>query len=346
MQDDAIFRIASISKPIMAAAAMTFVEDGTLRLDDPVDPYLPELANRKVLRSMESDLNDTVPAERAISLRDLLTLTPGYGAIFAAPGQFPIQQAMDDAGLSASADLPTMTPDEMMNRYAELPLIAQPGTRWLYNNGFDILGVLLARVAGLTLGEFLQERVFHPLGMVDTAFFVPADKLHRLPGAYFRDPASGDVVEFDVPGPDSRFARPPAFESGAGGLVSTAADLLAFGEMMLRNGTREDVRILSRQSVTLMTTNQVTPEQTDDVDFFPGFWAAHGWGFGVAIDLKRADLYMTPGRYGWDGGYGTSLYIDPTENVIGVLLTQKAWDGAGLPATLVDFWNGAYQALA
>ena len=345
MQEDTIFRIASITKPIVAVAAMALVEDATLRLDDPVDSFLPELANRQVLRSMESDLDDTVPAERSISLRDLLTLTPGYGAIFAAPGTYPIQQAMDDAGLSPSPNAPAMTADEMLQRYADLPLVAQPGTRWLYNNGSDILGILLARASGMTLGELLQERIFGPLGMVDTAFSVSADKADRLPGVYLRDPASGEVVEFDVAGPASRFTSPPLFESGAGGLVSTAADLLAFGEMMRGNGTREDVRILSRPSVALMTTNQIRPEQVQG-DFFPGFWDSHGWGFGLAIDTSRAELYMTPGRYGWDGGFGTSLYIDPTEGVIGVLLTQQSLDGTGLPKVYLDFWNGAYQALA
>jgi CubicO group peptidase (beta-lactamase class C family) len=294
---------------------------------------------------MESDLDDTVPADRPISLRDLLTLTPGYGAIFAAPGTYPIQQAMDDAGLSPGPNTPAMTADEMLQRYADLPLVAQPGTRWLYNNGSDLMGILLARASNMTLGELLQERIFEPLGMVDTAFSVSADKVDRLPGVYFRDPASGQVVEFDVAGPESSFASPPLFESGAGGLVSTATDLLAFGEMMRGNGTRDDVRILARPSVALMTTNQIRSEQVQ-ADFFPGFWDTHGWGFGLAIDTSRAELFMTPGRYGWDGGFGTSLYIDPTEDVIGVLLTQRSFDGDGLPKVHLDFWNGTYQALA
>ena len=346
MQKDTIFRIASLTKPVVAVAAMTLVEDATLRLDDPVDSYLPELANRRVLRAIESDLSDTIPAERPISLRDLLTLTPGYGAIFAAPGTYPIQQAMDDAGLSPGPNTPAMTADEMLQRYAGLPLVAQPGTRWLYNNGSDILGILLARAADMTLGDLLSERIFGPLGMMDTAFSVPSGKVNRLPGVYFRDPASGEVVEFDAAGPESRFASPPLFESGAGGLVSTASDLLAFGEMMRGNGTRGDVRVLSRPSVALMTTNQVRPEQVNAADFFPGFWETHGWGFGLAIDTERAELFMSPGRYGWDGGFGTSLYVDPTEDVIGVLLTQQSWDGISLPKVHLDFWNGTYQALA
>jgi len=346
MRKDTIFRIASVTKPIVAVAAMTLVEDGTLRLDDPVDPLLPELANRQVLRSMESEVGDTVPADRSISLRDLLTLTPGYGAIFAEPGTYPIQQAMDDAGLTPGPNLPEMTADEMLQRYASLPLVAQPGTRWLYNNGSDILGILLARATDMSLGDLLEERILGPLGMVDTAFSVPFEKVDRLPAVYFRNPASGEVMAFDAAGGKSRFAAPPLFESGAGGLVSTAADLLAFSQMMRGNGTHRDVRVLSRASVALMTTNHIRPEQANPANFFPGFWDTHGWGFGLAVDTARADLFMTPGRYGWDGGYGTSLYIDPTEGVIGVLLTQQSLDGTGLPKVYLDFWNGAYQALA
>src|SRR5690606_24645540 len=163
---------------------------------------------------------------------------------------------------------------------------AQPGTRWLYNNGSDILGILLARATDMTLGDLLQERIFGPLGMRDTAFSVPGEKVNRLPAVYYRNPASGEVMAFDAAGANSSFTSPPVFESGAGGLVSTAADLLAFGEMMRGNGTRGAVRVLSRASVALMTTNQVRPEQVQ-ADFFPGFWDTHGWGFGLAIDTSR-----------------------------------------------------------
>ncbi|MFT4037308.1 MAG: serine hydrolase domain-containing protein [Thermomicrobiales bacterium] len=346
MAPDTIFRLASVTKPIVAAAAMTLIEDCTLRLDDPVDPILPELANRHVLRSLDSDLTDTVSAERPITMRDLLTMTPGYGLVFANPGTYPIQQAIADAGLAPGPDNPTMTADEILQQYAELPLLAQPGTRFFYNDGLNLLGILLARATDMTLGDLLQERLFAPLGMVDTGFSVPAAKADRIPGQYFRNPQNGEVVEYDPAGAQSMFTSPPAFESGAGGLASTAADLLAFGEMMLGNGTREDVRVLSRASVLLMTTNQLTPAQTNPADFFPGFWDSHGWGFGLAIDTKRTDLFQTPGRYGWDGAYGTSLHVDPVEDVIGVLLTQQAWDGLGLPRVLFDFWNSAYQALA
>jgi CubicO group peptidase (beta-lactamase class C family) len=345
MQRDTIFRIASVTKPIVAAAAMVLVEECRLRLDDPVDSLLPELANRQVLRTLESPLDDTVPANRPISLRDLLTFRLGYGAVFAAPGQYPIQAAIEEAGVAAGPNLPAFPPDELMERYGSLPLLHQPGERWFYNSGSDILGVLIARATDMTLGEFLQERIFTPLGMKDTAFSVPPNKIDRLPESYWTNFETGEFGVFD-PVPDSRWASPPAFESGAGGLVSTVDDLFAFAQMMLGNGKLANERILSRASVELMTTDQITPEQkaASASDFFPGFWDSNGWGFGVAINTRRDNLATTPGRYGWDGGYGTSWYIDPAEELIGILLTQRVWDAAG-PLPTFDFWTSAYQAI-
>jgi CubicO group peptidase (beta-lactamase class C family) len=346
MRRDTIFRLASVSKPIVAAGAMTLVEDGTLRLDDPVDELLPELADRKVLRSIESPLDDTVPANRPITLRDILTLRLGYGAIFTPPDQSPLAQALIDAGVAAGANLPTLPPDDFMKVYSGLPLAHQPGEKWLYNTGLDMLGVLMARATGKRLSDLLQERIFAPLGMNDTGFFVPAAKLDRLAGSYWTDFTSGEFGVFDSAA-ESRFAQPPTFESGAGGLVSTVDDLLVFGEMMLNNGKYGDERILSRPSIELMTTDQISPEQkaASQSEFFPGFWDSHGWGFGMAIDTRRDNLWQTPGRYGWDGGYGTSWYVDPTEELIGILLTQRVWDEFPIPKVYIDFWTAAYAAI-
>jgi CubicO group peptidase (beta-lactamase class C family) len=343
MKRDTIFRIASVTKPIVAAAAMILVEECTLRLDDPVDALLPELANRQVLRTLESALDDTVPANRPIMLRDLLTFRLGYGAIFAAPGQYPIQAAMEEAGMAAGPQLPSFPPDEYLRRLGSLPLLHQPGERWLYNNGSDILGVLIARATDMTLGDFLQERIFTPLGMKDTAFSVPPGKIDRLAESYWTNFETGEFEVFD-PAQGSRFARPPAFESGAGGLVSTVDELFVFAQMMLGSGKFGNERILSRPSVALMTTDQLQPEQKVDSDFFPGFWESHSWGFGVAVNTRRDSLSSTPGRYGWDGGYGTSWYVDPAEELIGILLTQRVWDAAG-PLPTFDFWTSAYQAI-
>jgi CubicO group peptidase (beta-lactamase class C family) len=333
-----------VTKPIVAAAAMILVEECALRLDEPVDPWLPELANRRVLRAIDSPLDDTVPSNRPITLRDLLTFRLGIGAVMVFPPRYPIQQAMAEAELAPGPTLPSHAPDELMKRFGSLPLLHQPGEKWLYNSGSDILGVLISRVAGTRLEEFLRERILAPLGMNDTSFSVPASKLDRLASSYWTNFATGEFDVFDGVD-DSRWARPPVFESGAGGLVSTVDDLLAFGQMMLKGGKHGSERILSRPSIEVMTTDHLTPEQKTASDFFPDFWNSHGWGFGVSIVTRRDDLAATPGRYGWDGGYGTSWYVDPKEELIGILMTQRVWDSPSPPSVLLDFWTSAYQAI-
>jgi CubicO group peptidase (beta-lactamase class C family) len=344
MRRDTIFRIASVTKPIVAAAAMILVEECTLRLDEPVDPWLPELADRRVLRAIEGPLDDTVPANRPITLRDLLTFRLGIGAVMVFPPRYPIQEAMAQAAVDPGPTLPAHAPDELMKRFGSLPLVHQPGERWLYNSGSDILGVLISRVAGTSLEEFLRERIFVPLGMNDTSFSVPKSKLDRLASSYWTNPATAEFEVFDGID-DSRWASPPVFESGAGGLVSTVDDLFTFGQMMLKGGKHANQRILSRRSVELMTTDHITPEQKSVSGFFPGFWDDHGWGFGVSVVTRRNDLAATPGRYGWDGGYGTSWYVDPEEELVGILMTQRAWDSPSPPAVLLDFWTSAYGAI-
>jgi CubicO group peptidase (beta-lactamase class C family) len=344
MRRDTIFRVASVTKPIVAAAAMILVEECALRLDEPVDPWLPELADRRVLRTIESPLDDTVPANRPITLRDLLTFRLGIGAVMVFPPRYPIQQAMAEAGVAPGPTLPAHAPDELMKRFGSLPLVHQPGERWLYNSGSDILGVLISRVAGTSLEEFLRERIFVPLGMNDTSFSVPASKLDRLASSYWTNLETGEFEVFDGV-EDSRWAGPPVFESGAGGLVSTVDDLLVFGRMMLKEGKHGNERILSRSSVELMTTDHITPEQKAVSGFFPDFWEGHGWGFGVSIVTRRDDLAATPGRYGWDGGYGTSWYVDPKEELVGILMTQRVWDSPSPPGVLLDFWTSAYGSI-
>lgn len=344
MRRDTIFRIASVTKPITAAAAMILVEECRLRLDDPVDHFLPELADRKVLRTPDSPLDDTVPARRPITLRDLLTFRLGLGAVMVFPERHPIQKAMTDAGVAPGPFLPTHAPDELMRRYGSLPLVHQPGERWLYDTGSHILGVLIARASGKTLGAFLGERIFEPLGMKDSGFSVPEAKLDRLATCYWTAGGTGDPVVFDE-ARGGGFASPPVFESGAGGLVSTVDDLLAFARMMLNHGRHGRERILSRPSVELMTTDHITPEQKVASPFFENFWDSRGWGFGVSIITRRDDLAGVPGRYGWDGGYGTSWYVDPKEDLVGILMTQRLWDSPHAPAVVRDFWTSAYQAI-
>jgi len=342
MQRDTIFRIASMTKPVAAVGAMILVEECKLRLDDPVDGLLPELADRSVLRTRESEIDDTVPAIRKITLRDILTFRLGYGMIPIFPDRYPIQKAISAAGLAPGPVFPSFPPDELMRRYGALPLVHQPGERWLYNAGSEILGVLIARAAGQTLGEFLRERIFEPLGMKDTAFFVPQNKLDRFATAYVRDRETGQLKVFDDPATGA-FAQPPVFENASGGLVSTADDFNAFAQMMLNGGRLGSERILSRPSVELMTTDQILSEQKQGSELF--FNDNRGWGFGVGVITRRDHLCNIPGRYGWEGGFGTSWYSDPSEKLTGILFTQRLMDSPQLPPVMADFWTLVYQAI-
>ncbi|HEX2742654.1 MAG TPA: serine hydrolase domain-containing protein [Rubrobacter sp.] len=341
IQRDTIFRIASMTKPITAAAAMVLVEECKLRLDDPVDSLLPELADRKVLKAIDSALDDTVPANRQITVRDLLTLRLGIGAVMAPPGRYPIQEAMDEARLAPGPDSPSLAPDEWMKRLGGLPLIHHPGEKWMYETGSDVLGVLISRSTGQPLETFFRERIFDPLGMKDTGFHVPAENLHRLASCYVANSETGTLDLYDDVD-DSKWSRPPAFESGGGGLVSTVDDYLAFCRMMLNKGKHGGERILSRPSVVLMTTDQLTPEQRAEADILLGDNSS--WGFGMSVVTRRDDLASTPGRFGWDGGYGTSGYSDPKEDMVGIMMTQRL---AGPHSPLIDrdFWTSAYQAI-
>ncbi len=342
MRRDTIFRIASMTKPITAAAAMTLVEECKLRLDEPVDRWLPELADRKVLKRLDGPLDDTVPANRPITLRDLLTFRLGIGAVMAPPGRYAIQKAMEEVGLAPGPNPPSHAPDEWMKRLGRLPLMHQPGEKWMYHTGSDVLGVLIARTSGQGLERFFRERIFGPLGMKDTGFHVPPEKLDRLPPSYMRNPETGALMLHDDPG-DSRWGRPPAFPAGGGGLVSTVDDYLAFCQMMLSNGRHGRERILSRPSVELMTTDHLTQEQKAEARVF--FGDNRGWGFGVAVNTRREDLASTPGRFGWDGGVGTSGYSDPKEGMVGILMTQRLMDSPDPPGVFLDFWTSAYQTI-
>jgi CubicO group peptidase (beta-lactamase class C family) len=341
---DTIFRIASMTKPIVAAAAMILVEEARLRLDDPVDRFLPELADRKVLRRLDSALDDTEPAKRPITLRDLLTFRLGLGAIMAPPGTYPIQAAMAEAGLAAGPNLLPFGPDEYMKRLGSLPLMHQPGEQWMYHTGSEILGVLIARAARMGLEEFLAERIFGPLGMTDTAFSVASAKLDRLATCYRADAATGTLAVYDE-ARGGNWSRPPAFPSGGGGLVSTADDFLAFGRMMLTLGRHGAERLLARPTVELMTSDQLTAEQKAASPFIPGFWDSLGWGLGLAVTTRRHGTAVSPGSFGWDGGFGTSWRSDPQEDMVAILLIQRLMTSAIPSGLYVDFWTLAYQAI-
>jgi len=306
--EDAVFRIASMTKPVAAAAAMSLVEEGRVRLDDPVDGFLPELADMRVLRALDSPVTDTVPAAIPITLRHLLTFTMGTGLVFAAPGTYPIQTVIDDAGIGPGPPDPERypRPDAWMRKLGSVPLVFQPGDAWMYNTGAEVLGVLIARASGRSFGELLLERIFEPLGMKDTAFFVPPSDAERLA-----------VMDEDL---RARWSRPPAFESGGGGLVSTAGDFLRFSTMMLGRGELDGVRVVSRPSVETMTSDQLSAEQKARSPWVGDHWRHHGWGFCMQVVTSRFDISSTPGQYGWDGGLGTSWRADPREEMTTILL--------------------------
>jgi CubicO group peptidase (beta-lactamase class C family) len=340
MAADTICRMASMTKPIVAACVMTLVEDGTLRLDDPVDELLPELADMNVLADPKGPLEDTVPAKRPITVRDLLAYTLGTGMIVGVePGTVPIADALNALD---RAD-PEPPPDEWIRRLGSLPLVYQPGERWMYNIAADVTGVLVSRATGSSFGDALRERICDPLGMKDTGFSVGAESISRLATAYQLESATGQLVVADAP--DGYWSRPPAFESGGGGLVSTADDYLAFASALLVGGTHRGKRALSRPSVTLMTSDQLTLAQKAVSGYWqPGYFDDIGWGFGMSVRTRRTHLGPSVGSYGWPGLYGTEWCNDPAEVMTTILIIQRAHAGVSLPISR-DFWTAAYQAL-
>jgi CubicO group peptidase (beta-lactamase class C family) len=341
---DTIFRMASLSKPVTAAAVMILVEECRLRLDDPVEQWLPELADRQVLKRIDGPLDDTEPARRPIVVRDLLTLTFGFGTLVA-PDSYPIRAAVRELNIgSEGPERPG--PDEWIRRLGSLPLMYQPGERWLYATGSDVLGVLVARVSGQSFGTFLAERVFGPLGMSDSGFYVPPDKIDRLPTSYAHVLGSGELTVYDEAA-GGMYSRAPLFEAGGSGLVSTADDYHAFYGMLLNLGRHENDRILSRPAVELMTMDHLTPEQRASKETFVrllGGFDQGGFGFGMGVRTYRRD-FASVGQFGWDGGLGTTAYADPAEQFTGILLTQAAMDSSHTPRLVQDFWTSAYQAI-
>jgi CubicO group peptidase (beta-lactamase class C family) len=340
MRRDTIFRIASMIKPVTAAAIMMLIEEGGITLDDPVGRWLPELAGARVLRALDAPLDDTVPAARAITLRDLLTYTFGLGAVMGKPDTCPIQDAMRERGVAPGPEQVAVPPDEYMRRIGSLPLIHQPGERWMYHTGADILAVLIARVARKPLADVLRERIFAPLGMRDSAFHVPPPALDRLATCYMRDDA-GALQVWD-PARGGQYAQPPVFPSM---LVSTADDFLAFARMLLRRGRHADATILTQSSVALMMTDQLTAEQKAASPFFPGFWDTNGWGFGGAVITRRDPTGANPGSYGWSGGFGTSFIVDPAADLVAILLVQRLMGGPDDNALNHAFLTLVYQAI-
>jgi CubicO group peptidase (beta-lactamase class C family) len=335
---DAIFRIASITKPIVGVAAMALIERGRMALGDRVANWLPELAEPRVLRALGSDLDDTVPAAQPITVEDVLSFHLGFGSIMS-PGPFPIQEAEHRLGLKTlvppwpPVDL---TPDEWLARFASLPLLEQPGTAWRYNTGATVAGVLIERVAGTPLADFLEELVFDPLGMVDTGFFVPVGKLDRLTTFYRPDGGVGTLQVFDEP--PGWWSAPPKLPDASGALVSTADDLWRFATMLASGGGN----IITADSVAEMTRDRMTAEERAANPWFVGDHS--GWGLMMLVPAGDGSTGV-PGGYGWEGGSGTTWRTDPTTGLTAILLTQRMVTSP-LPTELVtDFWEAAYGAI-
>ena len=320
-----LFRIASTTKPITAAATLALVREGLFELDEPVDRLLPELANRRVMRRMDGRLKDTVPAVGPVTVRGLLTFTFGFGMalqMFMATEPWPVVAAATQAGLATIGPPQPdafVDPDTWIVHFGELPLLAQPGEQWLYNTGSHVLSVLCARAAGMSYDDVLRTRIFEPLGMPDTSFYT--EDVLRLATAY-QPTADGNVI-WDPP--DGQWSRPPAFYDGAAGLVSTVDDLLAFARMLLRRGepvlTADQVREMSRDHLT-------APQR----EFGMAFLGGRGWGLGTSVVLDGP----WAGAIGWDGGLGTSFLVHPERDLAVIVLTQRMFDTAQAPAVHTD----------
>jgi CubicO group peptidase (beta-lactamase class C family) len=311
MGEDAIMRIQSMTKAITSVAALRLVEAGRLELDQSLVDWLPELADRQVLRSPMAELDDTVPARRAITLRHLLTNASGYGMVIQAS---PLQQAMAANGTEAGPEPPAISADEWLRRLTELPLAFQPGEGWRYHHSFAVLGILISRVTDRPLGEHLAEDVFGPLEMTDTALWVAEAKLDRLPAAYRH--GEGGLVEIEPAG-GGFYAGPPPFDVSHGELVSTARDYHRFARMLAEGGRVNGQPMISPDHLRQMASDQVPAACKTTGSFFPGFWDGMGWGFGVAVKTEGPQR----GRIGWAGGLGTDFFADP-DGTVGILLTQ------------------------
>jgi CubicO group peptidase (beta-lactamase class C family) len=328
-----LFRIASTTKPITGAATLALAREGLLELDEPVERLLPEVANQRVLRRMDGPLDDTTPAEGPVTVRGLLTFTFGFGMaleMFMAPEPWPVVAAAAEAGL-ATIGPPRphdfVDPDIWIARFGELPLMAQPGQRWLYNTGAHVLSVLCARAAGTSYDEVLRSRLFEPLGMSDTGF--STDDVTRLATAY--QPTADGLMVWDSP--DGQWSRPPAFHDGGAGLVSTVDDLLAFARMLLRDGDP----VLAADQVREMGRDHLTAEQRE---FGEAFLGGRGWGLGVSV--VRDGPWA--GAIGWDGGLGTSFLVHPARDLAVIVLTQRMFDTAQAPAVHTDLQTAGLAA--
>ncbi len=311
---DTIFRIYSMSKPITSTALIMLYEDGHFMLDDPVSRFIPGWDNLKVYTP-----KGTVPADRPMQIRDLLTHTSGltYGFMNA----HPVDAMYRDQGVESARDL-----TEMVERLADMPLLFSPGSRWSYSVATDVCGYLVQTIADQSFDEFLTERLFTPLGMVDTDFWVPADKAHRLAANYSRTPEDGMRL-VEPPGRSTYLTKPSRF-SGGGGLVSTIDDYFRFAQMLLNKGELDGTRILGRKTIELMTSNHM-PGNGDLASMGQSVFSetpydgiGFGLGFSVMLNPPTANILGTPGEFAWGGAASTYFFVDPGEDMLAIQLTQ------------------------
>jgi CubicO group peptidase (beta-lactamase class C family) len=336
MQHDTIFRIYSMTKPITSAAVLMLFEEGRFRLADPVADHIPAFKNVKVLDYTPGGALRTVDPVRPVTIHDLLTHTAGlsYGFdkdLYTDELYRKLWETLDNN--------PSFTLAEWVEGISKLPLVHQPGTRFRYSVATDVLGYLVQVVSDMPFETFLHERIFAPLGMDDTAFYVPEGKIQRF-AANYGPREEGGLELIDAPR-TSRFARPTKHPSGGGGLVSTAGDYLRFAQLLLNQGELDGVRLLGRKTVELMTTNGLPAGVHLDND--PTTGTGFGLGVSVLLDVGKGKMLGSVGNYGWGGAANTNFWIDPQEALIGILMLQFMPSNT-YPVT-PDFRILVYQAL-
>lgn len=333
MADDTIFRIYSMTKPITSVAALMLMEEGRLRLSDPVSRYIPAFRDIQVLENPADPSSACVACTHAPTLKELFTHTAGLSYGFEAGH-------IDDLYRQRVWGLMRINPDvtlaEFVNAIAAVPLACQPGTRFIYSMATDVLGRVVEVAADMPFAEFLRERIFQPLGMTDTDFWVPQEKAHRLAALYSRDEA-GALVEHN-PTP-FRYDRPTQNPSRGGGLVSTTGDYFRFAQMLLNRGELDGVRLLGRKTVEWMTTNHLPDGVHPNGDPAMGF----GLGVSVLLDPGKAQVLGSVGTFGWGGAANTGFWVDPQEELIGIIMLQ--FMPSGTYPVIPDFRNLAYAAL-
>jgi CubicO group peptidase (beta-lactamase class C family) len=320
MTRDTLFRIASMTKPVTSVAALMLLEEGKLRLEDPITKWLPEFSGMQVLKDAEGPIENTYPAVRDITVDDLMTHRAGLAYAFTSMG--PIAQAHEDR-LGPPLGTP-LTPDIWLKALGSLPLSYPPGERFHYSHATEVLGFLVARIEGKPLGQVLKDRIFAPLGMTDTDFWAPPEKRDRMAKLYRMNPDTEQLEDVSFPHVDAQ----PAFEAGGGGLISTADDYLKFARMLIGKGEVDGVRLLQTKTVEMMTASRLSDAQREIPFMGMPFWMSQGFGLGLSV-VTDAEKHAwmgagSAGAFGWPGAFGTWWQADPAEDLVAIYLIQDS----------------------